>query len=106
MARPDDAGAPAAGTTHEHSASAHLPAELVFDFVTVVDHLPRYFPAITDVRRLSDRELEVTASVQGHQHTACAWYEVDHRTRTLRWGGGRARLPWRAVGAGGRQGQL
>jgi len=90
---------------HEASATVDVAANLVFEYLSDVQHLPAYLPRLTDVRPTAPppadaqgmearqpqqpvhHEVEVTADEPSGQTVRSeAWIDVIEENRTLRWG--------------------
>lgn len=94
---------------HEASTVVEVAPNVLFDYVSDIDHLPEYLPWLTDVHRTAARpveaqgpevrrpqqpvheDIEVTAEVPHGEGSAEpkpgeAWIEVVDENRSLRWG--------------------
>jgi polyketide cyclase/dehydrase/lipid transport protein len=90
---------------HEASTTVDVAANILFDYLADIEHLPDYLPRLTELhpttpepaeaqgieaRRPSQpvrREVEVTATeASGRTHRAEAWLEVVEEKRKLQWG--------------------
>ncbi len=59
----------------------------VFDYLSEVGNLPRYFARMTSAERGDGEEVRTTASLpDGRQVQGDAWFRVDDAARTLAWG--------------------
>ncbi len=66
-------------------------ADSLFEFLSQVDNLPRYFPRITEARPSGDDAVDVTAVIappgeEEHAVRSEAWFRVDHDRRQVEWG--------------------
>src|SRR3954469_26029854 len=83
---------------YERSTTVDAPADDLFEYLSKVENLPRYFDRMTSARNLPGDEVEVEAKVErgdrgsppgvngertfgGH-----AWVRIDADNRTLTWG--------------------
>jgi uncharacterized protein YndB with AHSA1/START domain len=92
-------------THHEAWTTVDVAPNIVFDYLSEIDNLPRYLPRLRDVHRLEPRpdeaqglevrtpnqpvheDVEVTAEVpSGGEVRSDAWIEVIEENRSLRWG--------------------
>jgi Polyketide cyclase / dehydrase and lipid transport len=73
-------------STYEHSAPIDLDADLVFDYLSDVGNLPRYFPQMTKAEQRDGDTVRVAADVDGRIVEADAWLRVERADRSLRWG--------------------
>jgi uncharacterized protein YndB with AHSA1/START domain len=94
---------------HEASTIVDVAPNILFDYLSDLEHLPDYLPRLTDVHRTGPQpdeaqgmevrrphqpvheEVEVTAEVPADGHTertvrSEAWIEVVEENRRLRWG--------------------
>ncbi|MGY4770893.1 SRPBCC family protein [Kribbella sp. CWNU-51] len=94
---------------HEASTTVEVAPNVLFDYLSDIEHLPDYLPWLTDVRRTEPRPaeaqgmearlplqpvhevVEVTAEVpagQGSEQTVQneAWIDIVEERRILRWG--------------------
>jgi hypothetical protein len=72
--------------TYRHQAMAEVSADELFDFVTELGNLPRYFPAITHATHEQGNEYHVEAVVHGKPVSGKAWMDSDRGARSMRWG--------------------
>jgi uncharacterized membrane protein len=61
-------------------------ADAVFDYLSDVANLPRYFDRMTSAERGDGEEVRVTADIGGRSEEGKAWFRVDQQDRTLSWG--------------------
>jgi uncharacterized protein YndB with AHSA1/START domain len=108
MRKNDDEGA-SRMADHEASTTVEVAPNILFDYLSDIEHLPDYLPWLTDVHRTAPRpveaqglearlphqpvheEVEVTAEEpagDGSEHTVHgeAWIEIVEENRSLRWG--------------------
>ncbi len=72
---------------YEQSGSVHAPAQQLFDFLSEVRNLPRYFERMTKAEPAEGDAVQVEAVVPGGQHQAGeAWFKVDREARSIAWG--------------------
>jgi uncharacterized protein YndB with AHSA1/START domain len=72
--------------TYRHSASADIPAERLFRFLSQPENLPRYIPEMTAAEPRGGDEMRVEAEVDGRHVAGKAWVHADEANRTLSWG--------------------
>jgi hypothetical protein len=72
--------------TYRHQTIAEVSADELFEFVTELGNLPRYFPAITQASHEQGNEYHVEAVVHGRSASGRAWMESDREARSMRWG--------------------
>jgi uncharacterized membrane protein len=71
----------------EKSGSVHAPASQLFDFLSDVRNLPRYFARMTSAEPAAGEAVRVEAVVPGGQHQEGeAWFRVEKATRRITWG--------------------
>jgi Polyketide cyclase / dehydrase and lipid transport len=68
------------------SADVGAPAGQLFDFLSKVSNLPRYFTAMTSAEPAGQDAVHVVADVDGATREAEAWFRVDRERRHLEWG--------------------
>jgi hypothetical protein len=71
---------------HSGSADAGVPAGQLFDYLSEVSNLPRYFTAMTSAEPAGQDEVHVVADVDGVTREGQAWFRVDRERRHLAWG--------------------
>jgi len=71
---------------HSGSADVGAPAGQLFDYLSEVSNLPRYFTAMTSAEPAGQDEVHVVADVDGVTREAEAWFRVDRERRHLAWG--------------------
>src|SRR3954464_3047270 len=82
---------------YERSTTIDAPAEELFEYLSKVENLPRYFDRMTSARNLPGDEVEVEAKVEpgdagssvgnaGRTVGGDAWVRSDADHRTLTWG--------------------
>ncbi len=61
--------------------------KVLFDYLSTVSNLPRYFSRMTSVEPGDGEEVRTTARMpDGHEVRADAWFRVDHAARRVEWG--------------------
>lgn len=71
----------------EKSGTVHAPAQQLFDYLSDVRNLPRYFARMISAEPAPGDAVHVEAIVPGGQHQEGeAWFKVDDAARRLRWG--------------------
>lgn len=79
-------------TTYSRSHRVDVPADRVYQLVSDVSKLPRYFPQMTSATPTEGDQIHTTAVVdvgdgQGPQEVSGqAWYRTDAAARTVTWG--------------------
>ena len=68
------------------TADVGAPAGQLFDYLSEVSNLPRYFTAMTSAEPAGQDEVHVVADVDGVTREAEAWFRVDRERRHLEWG--------------------
>jgi hypothetical protein len=68
------------------SADVGVPAGQLFDYLSEVSNLPRYFTAMTSAEPAGQDEVHVVADVDGVTREGQAWFRVDRERRHLEWG--------------------
>ena len=71
---------------HSGSAAVGVPAGQLFDYLSEVSNLPRYFTAMTSAEPAGQDEVHVVADVDGATREGQAWFRVDRERRHLEWG--------------------
>src|ERR1700750_76742 len=80
--------------TYERSITIDAQPEELFDFLSKVENLPRYFSGITDAHTATGDEVHVTAQIpaeatpgpDSEKVEAYATFDVDAENKALRWG--------------------
>jgi uncharacterized membrane protein len=73
-------------TEYQHTATADLPADELFAFLSHPENLPRYFPQMKVAEPRDGESVHVEAEVHGHRVESEAWLHTDAATRSLTWG--------------------
>ena len=68
------------------SADVGVPAGQLFDYLSDISNLPRYFTAMTSAEPAGQDEVHVVADVAGVTREAEAWFRVDRERQHLEWG--------------------
>lgn len=68
------------------TADVGAPAGQLFDYLSEITNLPRYFTAMTSAEPAGQDEVHVVADVAGVAREAEAWFRVDRERRHLEWG--------------------
>ena len=71
---------------HSGSADVDAPAGQLFDYLSEISNLPRYFTAMTSAEPAGQDEVHVVADVAGITREGEAWFRVDRERRHLEWG--------------------
>ena len=75
---------------YRHTATAALPADDVFAYLSDVRNLPEIFPSMVSAEPVGESgsgatEVAVESDVDGERSAARAWLLVDGKNRSLRW---------------------
>ncbi|WP_410586572.1 SRPBCC family protein [Amycolatopsis sp. lyj-23] len=73
-------------TEYRHTATADIPADELFAFLSHPENLPRYFPEMKVAEPKGGDSVHVEAEVHGHRVAGEAWLHTDPATRSLEWG--------------------
>jgi len=73
-------------TQYHHTATADVPADELFAFLSHPENLPRYFPAMKVAEPQGGDTVHVEAEVHGHRVASEAWLHTDPANRSLSWG--------------------
>ena len=73
-------------TEYRHTATADIPADELFAFLSHPENLPRYFPEMKVAEPKGGDSVHVEAEVHGHRVASEAWLHTDAATRSLKWG--------------------
>lgn len=68
------------------SADVGAPAGQLFDYLSEISNLPRYFTTMTSAEPAGQDEVHVVADVDGVTREGEAWFRVDRERRHLEWG--------------------
>ncbi len=73
---------------YEADERIRVTADQLFDYLSDVANLPRYFPRMTSAEAVEGEEaVHVTAKTpDGHEVEGEAWFKVDRENKTLAWG--------------------
>ncbi len=75
---------------YERSTTVEAEADALFDYLSDVGNLPRYFSRMTGAEPAGGEAVHVTAEIdEGGEHKEVggeAWFRVDDVARTIRWG--------------------
>lgn len=72
--------------TYERTIEIEASAETVFDFVSDVENLPRYFDRMKSAEPADGEAVHVTAQVAGHSVEGEAWFRTHADRRRVEWG--------------------
>ena len=73
-------------TEYRHTATADVPADELFAFLSHPENLPRYFPQMKVAEPKGGDSVHVEAEVHGHRVAGEAWLHTDSANRSLSWG--------------------
>ncbi len=72
---------------HERSQSVAAPAEALFDYLSDIGNLPRYFARMTSARPGEGETVQVTARLpDGQEVEGEAWFRVNQDANRIEWG--------------------
>jgi uncharacterized membrane protein len=71
---------------YQHSQHVSAPAGQLFDFLSDIRNLPRYFTAMTSAEPADGQSVRVVADLQGTTRDGQAWFTVDRDSQRLEWG--------------------
>ncbi len=71
---------------YQRSLDVSTPASQLFDYLSDVGNLPRYFTAMTSAEPAGGQAVRVVADVHGTDREGEAWFRVDRERRHLEWG--------------------
>ena len=90
---------------YRHTATADVPADELFAFLSHPENLPRYFPEMKVAEPQDGDSVHVKAEVRGERVAGEAWLHTGPATRSLSWGAeGPGRLPRRTARPRGQRG--
>lgn len=74
------------------SGNVSAPAQQLFDFLSDVRNLPRYFARMTSAEPAEGDAVHVEAVIPGGEHEAGeAWFKVDDDAQRITWGSERTK---------------
>ena len=68
------------------STEVGAPAGQLFEYLSHLGNLPRYFTAMTSAEPAGQDAVRVVADLNGTTHEGEAWFRVDRERRHLEWG--------------------
>jgi uncharacterized membrane protein len=72
---------------YEADIRVRVTEEELFDYLSDVANLPKYFPRLTAAEPLEGEKVHVTAKLpSGEEVERDAWFKVDRDNKTLSWG--------------------
>lgn len=71
---------------YEHSTEVAAPAEQLFDYLSDVGNLPKYFTSMESATPAEGDAVHTVAAVEGTRREGEAWFVVDKDARAIRWG--------------------
>ncbi len=71
---------------YRRSQDVDAPAMQLFDYLSDVGNLPRYFTAMTSAEPAGNDAVRVVAEVDGTTQEGEAWFRVDRERQHLEWG--------------------
>src|SRR5271165_2560724 len=70
---------------YEQTAKVNASAEALFDYLSDVRNLPKYFSRMTSAENAGQDEIRVTANIHGKKEEGKAEFHVDKAAKKLRW---------------------
>lgn len=70
---------------YQHSVTVNTPPDTLFDYLSDIRNLPKYFSRMTSAKTAGPNEVYVTANVQGREEEGKAEFHVDKAGKKLRW---------------------
>jgi len=71
---------------YQRSAKVKASADALFDYLSDIRNLPKYFNRMTSARSAGPGEIYATASVNGKEEEGKASFHVDKAAKKLQWG--------------------
>jgi len=71
---------------YQRSQDVNAPAGQLFDYLSDIGNLPRYFTAMTSAESAGHDAVRVVADLRGTTREGEAWFRVDRDQRHLEWG--------------------
>ena len=71
---------------YEHSTTVPTGPDALFDYLSDVGNLPRYFSAMKSAEPADGDAVHTVADVGGHEVEGEAWFTTDRAARSIRWG--------------------
>jgi hypothetical protein len=73
---------------YERAQTVEAPAGALFEFLSDVGNLPRYFERMTAAEPAGGEAVRVRAEIDGHVQEGEAWFRVDRDALRVEWGVG------------------
>jgi ribosome-associated toxin RatA of RatAB toxin-antitoxin module len=70
---------------YERSAQVKASADALFDYLSDIRNLPKYFSSMTSAKSAGPDEVKVTAKVHGKEEEGKAKFQVDKAAKKLKW---------------------
>lgn len=71
---------------YERSTTVAAPPDVLFDYLSDIGNLPRYFAAMKRAEPGEGNEVHTVAEVDGHRVEGDAWFTAEDGSRSMRWG--------------------
>ena len=68
------------------STTVDADADALFDYLSDVHNLPKYFSSMTSAEPGDGEEVHTTAEVDGNEVAGDAWFRVDQDRQRIEWG--------------------
>lgn len=70
---------------YQRTAHVKASADALFDYLSDIRNLPKYFSSMTSAEGAGNDEVKVTADVHGEKKTGKAKFHVDKAAKKLQW---------------------
>jgi uncharacterized membrane protein len=70
---------------YQRTANVRASSDALFDYLSDVQNLPKYFSRMTSAKSAGTEEVHVTANVHGKQVEGKAEFHVDKAGKKIRW---------------------
>ena len=70
---------------YQRSAKVKASPDALFDYLSDIRNLPKYFSRMTSAKSAGPEEVQVTADVHGKQEEGKAKFHVDKSAKKLKW---------------------
>jgi ribosome-associated toxin RatA of RatAB toxin-antitoxin module len=71
---------------YQHSVEIMAPAQSVYEFVSDPEHLPEFLPTLKEAHATHGDQIELKASVAGHEYATTGELHLDPDEREMHWG--------------------
>ena len=70
---------------YQRSAKVKASPDALFDYLSEIGNLPKYFNTMTSAEKSGPNEVHVTANVHGKEEAGKAEFHVDKASKKIRW---------------------